>query len=96
MAFIQDFKDWKTAKKSVKAIEVALSDVCKAVPSTCKAYPCFYNGDTKKSVKDITIYEMVCRDCTKFKTLLQLQKAQQEQQLLKQKLLDNFRFWKQK
>ena len=53
--------------------------------------------------EDGTIYEAFCGKCPAFKDLVEyqmlkskLQDAQQQQQAAKQKLLDNFRFWKQK
>ena len=93
---IQDFKDWKKAKNNVATIRVVLHDACNVESSTCKAYPCFYDSVKKEHFEDITIYEIVCGDCIKFNTLLQLQDAQEKQQTAKHKLLDNFRFWKQK
>ena len=54
------------------------------------------------NLEDGTIYETFCRDCDAFKDLVQYQSlyaqfkmAQEKQNQAKQKLLDNFRFWKQ-
>ena len=96
MQIVQDFKDWKKAKNNVAVNKAALRDMCDVMPSVCKAYPCFYDGNKKVCFEDVAIYEIVCGDCIRFKTLLQLQDAQVKQEAAKQKLLDNFRFWKQK
>ena len=73
-----------------------------------RASSCFYKlkNDVKECINvscDKRRAEIRCGDCSRFKYLVvyqslntQLQEAQQKQEFAKQKLLDNFRFWKQK
>ena len=95
LAIMQDFKDWKTAKNNVVAVKALLRGMCNLITTECKAYPCFYNGETKNYIEDTKSYETFCSNCAKFKTLVQLQTAHQKQQEAKQKFLSNFIFWKQ-
>lgn len=102
MQIVQDYKNWKKAKRAVSMIIryfdslptfVGDGKVC-----SCRAYPCFYRDEVciTKQIKDIDFYEIICGDCFGFKMLVQLRKSQQQYETAKQKLLDNFRFCKQK
>ena len=82
LQIIQDYKDWKMARKATAIRQQNLSfDL-----QDCHVYPCAYN------VRDTMFYETFCVECSAFNMI----KAQEKQNQAKRKLLDNFRFWKQK
>ena len=84
---IQDYKDLKDAKKNVVAIKTALHSVSDIVPGVCKVYPCFDTDNTEEYIKDIIFYETFCKDCRKFKILLQLNKALQKHTMCATKII---------
>ena len=92
MQIIQDYKDWKKAKKQLADIMSDLNIISAKDKSDCKAYPCSYD----LSNEDIKIYGIICGDCVKYKKSIQLMQAQKQQKTAKQKFLNNFMFWKQR
>ena len=158
IAFIQDFKDWKNARLSLKQSEKSVQNAKQTLIHFCdehtwnknikneklfnecipspkdidglynmvlnvhanlqiinesaekyRATGCFYeyDGETRQcinfSLNDSLESDVRCNSCQQFMFLKYLQKLnyefmkkERQYEAAKQKLLDNFRFWKQK
>lgn len=95
MQIVQDFKDWRNAKKIADTAKSEFDTRAQQNFEHCHAYPCFYNIYCDKKVTQIhqsrMVYETFCKDCPAFDLLTKLYESQKK----KQKLLSNFIFWKQ-
>ena len=89
---IQDFKDWRSAKKIADAAKSAFDMHAQQNVEHCHAYPC----SCVLSNEYIKIYGIICGGCVKYKKYIQLIQAQKQQKTAKQKLLNNFIFWRQR
>ncbi len=97
ITIVQDFKNWRNAKKIADAAKSGFNMHTQQNFEHCHAYPCFYDicCDSKKIVQmyqSKMIYESFCKDCSAFNILTKLYESQKA----KQKLLNNFMFWKQR
>ena len=97
MRIIQDFKNWRDAKKIADVAESEFDMHVQQSFEHCHAYPCVYtiHCNNKKMghiQRHEFVYETFCNGCSAFNVL----KKKYESQKAKRKLLSNFIFWKTK